>query len=69
VIDSVGTPTQPMSLEVLAAKARGLIEDIHPAFDLGALQAAIEALRQDGTAKALQDCLGPPVDTRERTAA
>src|SRR5919112_1454334 len=40
VLDSVGTPTQPMSLEVLAAKARGLIADVHPAFDLGALQAA-----------------------------
>jgi 2-methylcitrate dehydratase PrpD len=69
VLDSIGTPTQPMSLEVLVAKARGLIADVHPAFDLEALQAAIDGLRHGGSANALQDRLGPPPGTPDRAAA
>lgn len=69
VLDSIGTPTRPMSLEVIAAKARGLIADVDPAFDLDALQAAIAALREGGGVTELQNRLGPPTRGQGRSAA
>ena len=44
VLDSIGTPARPMSVEDIRAKARGLIAQADPGFHIGALEDALWSL-------------------------
>lgn len=57
VLDSRGTAANPMPLDHVRDKARGLIGQVSPAFDLRVLEDAIGAFRGDATVASLQRAL------------
>lgn len=60
VLDSVGTAANPMPPDQVRDKARGLVGQVSPGFDLGRLEAAIAAFGGDATVAALQAALARP---------
>ena len=57
VLDSIGTPTNPMPPQDIRAKARGLIGHVAPAFDTGALERAISGFGRASSTANLQAAL------------
>lgn len=60
VLDSKGTPANPMSLEEIAAKAAGLIRVIAPDFDMARLRNAVADFRGSASVDRLQSLLARP---------
>lgn len=64
VLDSRGTAANPMPLNQVRDKARGLIGQVSPGFDFAALQTAIGGFHGSASAAALGSALGRPSGTQ-----
>lgn len=60
VLDSKGTPANPMPMGEVAAKAQGLIHAVAPGFDLARLQQAVSRFEGGASVAELQSLLGRP---------